>query len=62
MPTAVSSEVVMPDDLDDSDILSRIERDDDIVGSGGMCNGTGAVGEVDYDEDCAPPPELVSGE
>lgn len=58
--TAVSSEMVMPDDLDKDDSLSRFERgDDDFSGIDALCNESGKWGEVDYNN-CTSLPELVS--
>ena len=55
--TAVSSEMLTPDDLDVDDSLSRFERDDDF--SGILCNESGKWGEVVYNN-CTLLPELVS--
>ena len=66
--TAVSSELVMPDDLDDGGSMNRFERaaapDDNCgtVGSGSEPpnNETGPQGNVDSNNDCSPHPNFVS--
>lgn len=65
---AVSSELVMPDDLDDGVSMSRFER---VAAPGDNCsmdgsgldepnNDIGPEGNVDSNDDCSPHPNFVS--
>lgn len=59
---AVSSELVMPDDLDDGVSMSRFER---VAAPGDNCSMDGSgldgpEGNVDSNDDCSPHPNFVS--